>query len=70
MTVKLLWHPGPVHYRLDVFMGPAANRRAFAGELTFTPVEAAWFRLWVIAPALELMGDALAERGWLQPVAV
>lgn len=68
MSVKLLWYPAPDAYRLEVFIGPNTQKRRWIGTLTFTPVEAAWFRLFAIEPLLELAGDDVAEYGWLQPV--
>jgi hypothetical protein len=68
MTAKLLWYPGPTSYRLEVFMGPNTRKRRYAGELTFTPAEAAWFRSTVLLDQLGTLDVDVRELGWIDPI--
>jgi hypothetical protein len=70
VTVKLLWLPGSPLYKLRVFIGPDTQRRVFAGEIHFTPEQAAWFRLFVLQDADSPVTADVFEVGWREPVAV
>lgn len=59
MKLKLVWLPGPVHYRCRLFMGSTRETLALCGELTLSPAEASSLRL-VIARG-ESMGEMLTE---------
>jgi hypothetical protein len=66
-SIKLLWLPGPAHYRLRVFAGPSSTHRAFTGELTLRPVEAVILRDLLWAGNRALAEDAFSEAGWVEP---
>lgn len=67
MTVKLLWLPGPAHYRLRVFAGRNTQHRAFAGELTLEPAEASELRQILLAGAAAIAPNIFSEAGWVEP---
>lgn len=70
MTFKLLWLPGPGHYRLRVFAGQSSQSRGYAGELTLKPDEAAALRTVLLTGFGSLGTDLFAEAGWIDPAVV
>jgi hypothetical protein len=68
-SIKLLWLPGPVNYRLRLFEGPNAQRRGFAGELTLTPAGAQLLH-GLLEQGNDDLGDPISQTGWVEPATV
>lgn len=69
MIAKLRWLPTGSHYRCLLYIGPSRDHLTLAGELTFTPEEAAAYRDLLFTGDAEGTMLEVTEQGWREPVA-